>query len=124
MFNHSYGAAVLADRHRRELQHDAARSRLIRQAKTKPVRRRPTQREAIMFPPTLADMLYAANKAEMRQRALDAELRQRALDAEQSRLTTDGHEARHRRARTHPASGRHWPHWLTSTFGRTQRHTT
>jgi hypothetical protein len=67
-----------------------------------------------MFPPTLADMLYAANKAEMRQRAADAGRRQRALDAEQADPAAPEHEARHRRARTH-----RWPHRLAPTFRRT-----
>jgi hypothetical protein len=41
MFNHSYAAATLADQHRRDLQADAARSRLARQAtNTKPARLR------------------------------------------------------------------------------------
>jgi hypothetical protein len=38
MFNHSYAAAMLADQHRQDLQADAARSRLARQANTKPPR--------------------------------------------------------------------------------------
>ena len=72
-----------------------------------------------MFPPNLADMLYAANKADMHQRALDADRRRHALEAEQARLAAEVRETRHRRAA--PAvlrRRRHWPHWLTPSLRR------
>jgi DNA-binding transcriptional regulator YdaS (Cro superfamily) len=67
-----------------------------------------------MFPPTLADMLYAANKAEMRQRALNAEMPERALDAERCRMAQEVPEADAPRAEVRPVIRWRWLHRLTS----------